>query len=461
MLLTLVCLGAIVAIAGTAIAAKRSVTIDGFYRGVSESGGHPGLWTLVLSQVTTWIFARSLLNSAILGYYYGIAGSLAYTAYYLSFLTGGWAVMRLRKNGFGSVQSWLIHNFGALGSISYNLVIGLRLLSEVFANLLVIGLIFAVLMPEASGIKTFSIIVVAVLTLVYSAWGGLRASLKTDVLQMALFCGVFTIAFLYMISLPSFNWSQVLTSGGISGAHNGWILLIVAFLQVPSYPLHDPVMMDRGFLADDNTTRASFRFAFWISSLCILAFGTFGIFAAEIGAKIEGDLLGTWQVIFPAPITAALMVSLLTSGVSTLDSALSSTARLMVEELKLFPRTLTGGRSAMVMFLVAGAVLTIWGNATLFDAVAVSGTASMFLAPVAIVGLGLKRRIAVWSYCVGFLAAMFGAVVYFARGSSWSTALLPDAHKYTQLLAICIAVLLVGFVATLLGASRVASDQKG
>jgi Na+/pantothenate symporter len=60
-------------------------------------------------------------------------------------------------------------------------------------------------MPEANGIKTFSIIVVAVLTLVYSAWGGLRASLKTDVPQMVLFGGIFTIAFLYMISLPSFN----------------------------------------------------------------------------------------------------------------------------------------------------------------------------------------------------------------------------------------------------------------
>ncbi len=55
------------------------------------------------------------------------------------------------------------------------------------------------------------------------------------------------------------------------------MLLLVAFLQVFSYPVHDPVMMDRGFLADRDTTRKSFLHAFWLSSLCIIGFGMFGI----------------------------------------------------------------------------------------------------------------------------------------------------------------------------------------
>lgn len=33
----------------------------------------------------------------------------------------------------------------------------------------------------------------------------------------------------------------------------------------------------------------------------------------------------------------------------------------------------------MVIFMGLGAALTLWGNQSLFDAVAVSGTASMFL----------------------------------------------------------------------------------
>ena len=67
------------------IISNRSVTVESFFDG-KDVGVEPSLWTLVLSQVTTWIFARSLMNAAILGFFYGLAGTLAYTFYYISFL---------------------------------------------------------------------------------------------------------------------------------------------------------------------------------------------------------------------------------------------------------------------------------------------------------------------------------------------------------------------------------------
>ena len=60
-------------------------TTQGFFKGFSESGAAPGLLTLTLSQVTTWVFARSLMNAAILGFYYGIAGTVAYAAFFFRF----------------------------------------------------------------------------------------------------------------------------------------------------------------------------------------------------------------------------------------------------------------------------------------------------------------------------------------------------------------------------------------
>ncbi|MEM7633470.1 MAG: sodium:proline symporter, partial [Pseudomonadota bacterium] len=45
----------------------RQRTVDGFYAGQSADGSAPSMVTLVFSQVTTWIFARSLLTAAILG----------------------------------------------------------------------------------------------------------------------------------------------------------------------------------------------------------------------------------------------------------------------------------------------------------------------------------------------------------------------------------------------------------
>lgn len=434
-------------------AAPRRATIEGFFGGAGASGQAPGLWVLVLSQVTTWIFARSLMNAAILGYFYGIWGTLAYAAYYGSFLTGGFIVGRLRAGGAGSVQDWLGARFGAVGVACYNVVIALRLLSEVFANLLVVGLIFAAALPEVGLAREASIVLVAVLGLAYSAWGGLSAALRTDVLQMLVFLVIFALAFGALLTSPGFDLGAVLTSEGASGSWNGQVLLLVAFLQVFSYPAHDPVMMDRGFIADRDTTRRSFLHAFWISSFCIIGFGFFGIQAAIVGAEYEDQLIGTWMGMFPPWLFVALLVSLLISALSTLDSALASAARLVVDELRLSPRTLSGGRVAMVVFMTAGALLTLWGNQTLFDAVAVSGTASMFLTPVLLVGLVMGRPLALWSYLVAFGAALTGAAAYFARDGIFA-AVLPEGHKYEQLLAICVVVLFVGFTAVLMGARK-------
>ncbi len=435
----------------TLLIAPRRVTTEGFFSGKGQAGATPGLWVLVLSQVTTWIFARSLMNAAILGYFYGFAGTLAYAAYYGSFLTGGFIVSRLRQGQAGSVQDWLQTQFGSAGTTAYNMVISLRLLSEVFANLLVVGLIFDAL---AGGTGTYAILVVAVIGLGYSAMGGLSAALRTDVLQMAVFLVVFGVAFVALVMSPGFSLGAVLTAEGTAGSYNGWVLLAVAALQVFSYPAHDPVMMDRGFLADEDTTRKSFLHAFWISTLCIIGFGFFGIQAAIVGAEYEGELIGTWGVMLPSWVFLALILSLLISALSTLDSALASSARLMVVELKLAPRSLSGGRIAMAVFMVLGAALTLWGNKSLFDAVAVSGTASMFLTPILLVGLVGGRQIPVWSYLVAFFAAILGALAYFGRSWDVFAAVLPEGHKYEQLLAICIFVLVTGFAAVLAGARK-------
>jgi len=450
---TLMALFGLVILASLAVAPRRA-SVAGFFGGADANGRAPGLWVLVLSQVTTWIFARSLMNAAILGYFYGIWGVLAYAGYYGSFLTGGLIVDRLRASGAGSAQDWLVARFGAVGVGCYNLVVALRLLSEVFANLLVVGLIFGAVLPGMPWAGAAAILVVALLGLAYSAWGGLSASLRTDVLQMLVFLGVFAAAFVALLASPGFDLGAVLSAPGTSGAWNGQVLLLVAFLQVFSYPVHDPVMMDRGFIADRAVTRAAFRHAFWISTLCIIAFGLFGVQAGLLGAAYEGELLGTWAGMFPPWLFGALMVSLLISALSTLDSALASAARLVVDELRLAPRSLAGGRMAMVVFMALGAVLTLWGNQTLFDAVAVSGTASMFLTPVLVVGRFMGRPVARWAYGASFAAAMLGALGYFARESALMRAILPEGHKYEQLLVICVVVLVVGFAAVLAGRAR-------
>ncbi len=157
----------------------------------------------------------------------------------------------------------------------------------------------AALLPEYSQAHGASVVIVAALGLIYSAWGGLSAALRSDVVQMLVFLVVFGAALLALLLSPGFSLAAALSAPGVAGPGQGQVLALVALLQVFSYPAHDPVMMDRGFLADAETTRRSCLHAVWISLLCILGCGLFGIQAGIIGAEVEGQLLGTWAGMFP------------------------------------------------------------------------------------------------------------------------------------------------------------------
>jgi len=432
----------------------RVAGVAGFFSGQDDSGRAPGLWTLVLSQVTTWIFARSLMNAAILGFYYGIAGVLAYTAYYASFLTGAAIVDQVRfRHGAGSFQDFLRNRFGRAGVTCYNAVVALRLISEVFANLLVVGVIFAGLFAGQPYIREIAIAAFALVGLGYSMMGGLRASLRTDVAQMLFFLVVLTGAAIALFTAPEFNLGAVLSAQGVAGPAPGWVLLAVAALQVLSYPAHDPVMLDRGFLADRRTTRLSFLHAFWISAVCIFVFGLFGTQAGLLANA--GEAMGTvWLRLFSPAVMFCLNAALLVSAMSTLDSALSSAARLAVIEMRIGAPTAGNGRIAMALFMLGGLLFLLAGTEDLYAAVAVSGTASMFLAPVIVFSLFGGRDIPLWSFLIAFSAAIAGAALYFFNGHPAVQGFSGGAHKYTLLLWICVAVLSVGFTAFALGAMR-------
>lgn len=428
----------------------RVKTMQAFFHGVSDTGQVPGLLTLVLSQVTTWIFARSLLNAGILGYYYGIAGAAAYAAYYLSFLTGAYIVDGIRfRHGFDSVQEFLESRFGRLGTVSYNCVVAIRLMSEVFANLIVVGVIFGV---ASSAGYIASILAVALLTLGYSMMGGLRASLRTDVFQMIVLLAVLAVLLAQTFIADQFDVHAVFgSSPDLAGP--GWILLAVALLQVWSYPLHDPVMMDRGFVADRETTRRSFLHACWLSILCIMVFGLLGVEAGLV--KLDGETLVSTLTRLFDPVTMLMFnVALVLSAVSTLDSTFSSASKLTVVDMGLGAPTPKNGRIAMVAFLVGGLIFLFFGGKDLFAAVAVSGTASMFLAPVVFFCIWGGRTVAPWAFAVAFVVAIAGAALYMAETSGYLSVIEPAfgaAHKYTKLLIICIGVLIVGCGAFALG----------
>ena len=440
---TLVFVTVFVAIGSLALSPRVS-TLGSFYRGHAVSGGAPGVFSLSLSLVTTWIFARSIMNAAILGYFYGIAGALAYATYYLSFLTGAWIIASLRwRHGFDSIQAFLADRFGAAGPVSYSFVTGLRLLSEVFANLLVIGIIFG---PAGSSAYVVSIVAVGLVVLAYSALGGLQASIRTDVFQMIIFMIVLGVLLILALDKGSFDFAAIAASSP-DGTGPGWVLLAVAFLQVWSYPMHDPVMMDRGLISDKKSTMASFYHAAWISVLCILAFGLLGTYAGL--EKVAGEsLVPTFMRLFGDTPVLLFNIALIISCMSTLDSTLASAAKLSIVDMKMAKPTVFKGRVAMMLFLTGGLIMVFLGSKDLFSAVAVSGTASMFLAPVAFFSLwGGRKDVPAWSYLLAFVTAIAGAALYFLEAGnhiSLMNQLTGLEHKYSKLLVISASVMVLG-----------------
>lgn len=436
---------------GSIILLPKVCTERAFYSGLSPNGDEPSLFTLTFSQVTTWIFARSLMNAAILGYFYGIWGTLAYATYYLSFITGWKIIEGIRfKQGFNSLHEFLQTRYGSIGTSCYNIVIIVRLISEVFANLLVVGILFG---QVGSNLYVISILAFSAVILCYSMLGGLHASLKTDVFQMSMFIIVLLMLLLSVIDNGQFTLAD-LQFIEFDITQPGPILLIVALLQIWSYPMHDPVMMDRGFLANHDTTRKSFLHASWISVICIMLFGSLGVFAGA--HAVDGDdmnsvlmrILGEWPMLL-------LSMALVLSAMSTLDSSLSSASKLVAKDMQWVSPTLRNGRFVMLVFMCLGLILVFLGNKDLFSAVAVSGTASLFLAPVVIFNIFLRKtNIPIWSFLLAFVMAMCGATLYFLESSGY-TQWLGDLHKYTKLLEITVAVLITGCTAFWIGMKSV------
>ncbi len=438
-------------------ASELSADVASFYQGKSRQGQAPGLWTLVLSQVTTWIFARSLMNAAILGFFYGIAGALAYGMYYFSFVTGAHIVDSLRfKHGFHNMQTFMYDKFGKTGEHCFNAVISFRLVSEIFSNLLVFGFITTLFVGFN---ESYLIVFIAIATLIYSSIGGLHTALKTDVMQASLTIVAIAVLAIAMFMHPLFSFTDIVSSSNTAD-NKGWILLIVAFIQVWSYPAHDPVMTDRGFLADRSTTKKSFYYAAPLSMICIMLFGLLGVFAQLNNAGGATEVTQTLNSLFSPAVMLLFCFALIVSAISTLDSTYASAAKLVAVDMKLIKPTVRNGRLVMIGFLLVGLGFIATGSKDLFDAVAISGTASLFLAPVVFFSIWSNWQVKPWALVISFASALLAGVIYMLENAGYVTLMTPlfgVEHKYVKLLILCVVASLLGCLSFVVARKKDAS----
>jgi solute:Na+ symporter, SSS family len=402
--------------------APRRVSLKGFFfgsEGEEVKGSAPGLWLLVASAAISWIFAKSIANAASLAQDFGISGSIGYAFYYLSFLVAGVVIYIIRtKGGDKSLPAFLIRKYGGFCAKLFVAAIAIRLFNEVWSNTKVVGLYFG---AEGSAGYWIAVAAVTGFTVYYSWRAGLRGSLLTDGGQMIL-------ASILLVGILLFVMPEIASRGlpkmPEATSMAGWTFAGLALVQAFSYPFHDPVLTDRGFITSPKVMLKGFILAGFLGGGFIFLFGFVGIFG-----QLE-DLGGNPSLAVPASfgITMLLIVNaiMMTSAGSTLDSTFASTAKLAARDfsgVKGEPTTrqLSIGRRAVIIIAVLGnlPLFSLYLGAEIGPAViaatTISGTMVMGLAPIFMLAFlpGAGR----WSFHLAFWPGIVFGVIMTLEGA--------------------------------------------
>ena len=359
-----------------------AVSIASFFRGTDNEGRAASQWMLTASIFISWIFAKSVTNAANLGAAYGVVGGVAYAAYWLSIPLAGWVIYRLRtRHGATGLVAFLVSRYGRAAAVAFTIAILIRLYNEVWSNTAVVGGYFG---PPGSAAFIGSALLFTAVTLLYAVKGGLRSSIITDVLQSAVFVLFLGIVLFYV--LPSHGPSALLSSGNFR-MNAGVDLLLVALLQVLSYPFHDPVLTDRGFISPEKQMLKAFIWSGAIGFICIFAFSLVGVHARLDGLPQSDNVPAAVAQGFGIAAAFVMTVVMIVAGGSTVDSTFASLSKLVAQELPMLRGRIPGanairiGAWTMVVFAVIGNLPMIAGT-DILKATTVSGTMVMGLAPV-------------------------------------------------------------------------------
>ncbi|WP_339660655.1 sodium:solute symporter [Croceibacter atlanticus] len=384
----------------------------------------PNVLMLTGSLIISWIFAKSITNAANLGLDYGIVGGVAYAGYYLSFAVAGLIIYKIRvKGGFSSIHEFLTTKFGKGAVALFSILICIRLFNEVWSNTIVIGTYFG---DQGTQAYYWSILIFTALTLAYALKGGLSSSIFTDVIQMGLFAILLSVILGVIFTAEDFTIKDAATSGTWS-LDLGLNLFFAALIQSFSYPFHDPVLTDRGFLSSPKVTRRSFIMASILGAICIIMFSIIGVYAQSEGFK--GQAAVEVGKAFGVVILLVINFIMITSAASTLDSTFSSFSKLLAVDLNL-GNTLKFGRLAMIAVAILGTI-PVFLDAEILSATTISGTMVIGLTPVFLFWNTKVPKLSFYlSVCCGLVFGFLLVFGWFPEALKFSTG------KYADLLWI-------------------------
>jgi SSS family solute:Na+ symporter len=393
---------------------QRSVT--DYFRGNRTTSW----WVISLSIVATETSTLSLIGVPALVYASSarpeLGGSLTYLQVVIGYLVGRLVISAILlpayfRRDLLTAYALLERRFGsATKHFAASLFLVMRALAEgvrVFAASLVLGAVLATSFPHVAHLWLWSIVIVGLLTLIYTFEGGIGAVIWTDVIQFVIYIGGCLVAVYEVAHLTPGGWSGIVSiargAGKLRLLSFSWRLDLPftfwaglvggAFLTTASHGT-DQLMVQR--LLTCRSLRDSRKALLTSGVVVFLQFVLFlvvGLALFGFYQSTPAPVLTTSDEIFPTfivqnlphGVSGLVIAAIFAAAMSNLSGSLNSLASTTIID---FYQPLLAPRATDVRLLIVSRWCTAaWGVALIGVAVVARDWGSVFTAGLTIASL--------------------------------------------------------------------------
>lgn len=283
------------------------------------------------------------------------------------------------------------------------------------AELSAIGGITALLSPLSGSV---AILAVAVTTLVYTAWGGLRASLVTDRWQALLLSVLLVVVGgAVLIDMPALPANATLPSVPSGEA---WSVAVTLVIAVTTANLFHQGYWQRVWAARDVGSLGRGAVLGGLTTIVVVAVvGGLGVLAAMSGASLGTPPMPFFALLAPGWVSLLALVLAMTLVASSVDTLQNGIASLLVGESDRETRgglSLRGARWLTVALMVPAVLVALQGYSVLRLFLIADLLCATAVVPVL---LGLWSRMSTAAAVAGAVAGVIGAILpdWIVRGS--------------------------------------------
>lgn len=347
LLVTLVTAG-FFALLGLLHASKQTMSIEDFMVSRNQFGTGMALASIVASSMGVWI----LFSPPQVGASSGIAGIIGYclgsAAPLLVFTRVGPRIRSLMPNGH-SLNEFVLYRFGNAMYVLTLAIVFFYMFVYLAAELTAISKAVQILADVPLG---WTALVVITATFIYTAYGGLGASIFTDAIQFAVMLPLLLLSFIVAVFAMG-GWGaaiapvqvkapQLLSLGYGDGIKFG-VTLIIAIVAAEMFNQGN---WQRIYACrTDRTVKKSFLGSALAIQPILLIAGGLGLLAMHFGFSDDRAFFSLLQQLaLPVWVTIGVLVLALALVMSTISALLNGIASLFtIDLIRLFPQMQSSG----------------------------------------------------------------------------------------------------------------------